>query len=214
MVSTSAVATQEVASVGGRSLMPETNALKNDIIWSIGEAERLKGSPPTTPEQAVVFFKHITKEHSFAILNCFVQNLYREDHYYADKGFLLWSLNGPDGTEERKTFEKFSERFLRLYPSYMLDKNMRIVAKPDTAVVNLKQLIYLLKSKSENLWERCRWMFDPDHFRFLDGEENPSQRVALCSFPRSGNTFLRRYIELLTGIVTGSDNTLHLNIGL
>ena len=29
--------------------------------------------------------------------------------------------------------------------------------------------------------------------------------VAFQSFPRSGNTFLRRYLEQITGVVTGAD---------
>ncbi len=123
-------------------------------------------------------------------------------------------MTGPDGSEERKTFEKFSERFLRIYPGYMLDVNMRIRAKPETPVINLKMLMDLLKSKDENLWTRCKWMFDPKNFRFLDGAPNKSQKVAFCSFPRSGNTFLRKYFELLTGIQTGGDNTLHVNVAL
>ena len=32
------------------------------------------------------------------------------------------------------------------------------------------------------------------------------QRVLLASYPRSGNSFLRRLLESLTGIVTGSDS--------
>ena len=100
--------------------------------------------------------------------------MYRQDLYYADKGFLYWSLTGPDGSEEKKTYEKFSERFRRMYPGYMLDKYMHIVARPETPVINLKQLMGLLKSKDEQLWERCRWMFDKNHFRNLDGEPNKS----------------------------------------
>jgi hypothetical protein len=38
--------------------------------------------------------------------------------------------------------------------------------------------------------------------------------VAFASFPRSGNTFLRKYFEMLTGIQTGADNTLHVNVTL
>jgi len=188
--------------------------LQNKLLWSMGEAERLKGSAPMTPEVVVVFFKHYTRMFANGYINAFLQSLYREDLFYADKGFLYWSLTGPDGTEERKTFEKFSERFLRMYPGYQLDKYMHIVAKPETSVINLKQLMCLLKSKDAQLWERCRWMFDPKHFRYLDGEANPSQKVAFCSFPRSGNTFLRKYLELITGIVTGADNTLHVNVCL
>ena len=55
-------------------------------------------------------------------------------------------------------------------------------------------------------------MFNKSHLRLLDGEANSSNKVALCSFPRSGNTFLRKYCELLTGINTGADNSLMINV--
>ena len=86
-----------------------------------------------------------------------------------------------------------------MYPGYMLDKSMHIIAKRETPVINLFQLMKLLKSTNERLWERSRWIFD-GNFRYLDGQPNNSHKVAFCSFPRSGNTFLRRYMELLTGI--------------
>ena len=86
---------------------------------------------------------------------------------------------------------------------------MRIrAAKPPAILaartVNLKSLMELFKSKDEQLWKDNAWKFDGE-FRYLDGEANPSNKVAFTSFPRSGNSFLRRYLELLTGIVTGSD---------
>ncbi len=39
---------------------------------------------------------------------------------------------------------------------------------------------------------------------FLDGES--IDNVILASFPRSGNTMTRKYMESILGIVTGSDN--------
>ena len=39
---------------------------------------------------------------------------------------------------------------------------------------------------------------------FLD--KTPLENVIFASFPRSGNTFTRKYLETITGIVTGSDN--------
>ena len=56
-------------------------------------------------------------------------------------------------------------------------------------------------------------MFDGT-LRYLDGEPNKSQKVAICSYPRSGNTFMRRYVELLTGIHTGADNPLYCEVVL
>jgi hypothetical protein len=89
--------------------------------------------------------------------------MYREDRIYASEMFDSWSMSkdGPlDKTGAKKEgFERFSERFLRLYPGYMLDKNMNIRAAPDTAVINMRELVTLFKSRDEGLWERTRWLF-------------------------------------------------------
>jgi hypothetical protein len=45
------------------------------------------------------------------------------------------------------------------------------------------------------------------HAQFLaPGDPRADDRVALTSYPRSGNSLLRRLIESLTGVVTGSDS--------
>ena len=82
-------------------------------------------------------------------------------------------MNGPDGSEERATLERMSERFHRLFPGYIFDKNQRVVAGPSTKVINLKKLMGILKSSDESLWEESRWIFD-GKFRFLDKEPNKS----------------------------------------
>ena len=49
-------------------------------------------------------------------------------------------------------------------------------------------------------------MNDESKCRFLDGAVNlAGDRVAFQSFVRSGNTFLRRYLEEITGVYTGAD---------
>ena len=88
---------------------------------------------------------------------------------------------------------------------------MRIRSSPGTKTINLQHLIELLKSRDEALWIEYAWQFDGET-RFLDGQPNIGNKVAFASWPRSGNSFLRRYLELMTGIVTGSDNTLHTNV--
>ena len=51
--------------------------------------------------------------------------------------------------------------------------------------------------------------FNPENFRFLDGSvDMTGNRVALQSFCRSGNTFLRRFVEQITGVYTGSDMSI------
>ena len=46
--------------------------------------------------------------------------------------------------------------------------------------------------------------------KFLDGKVTmqPKNRVIYTSVPRSGNSFLRKYFEQISGVVTGSDVTV------
>ena len=49
-------------------------------------------------------------------------------------------------------------------------------------------------------------MTQGDKCAFLDGKTDMTGfKVAFQSFPRSGNTFLRRYLEQITGVYTGAD---------
>lgn len=90
---------------------------------------------------------------------------------------------------------------------------MRIRARKMTPVLNLNDLVTLFRSKDEKLWNQSQWMFESET-QFLDGQINSNNKVAFASFPRSGNTFLRKYCELLTGVQTGADCTLHFNVML
>ena len=103
---------------------------------------------------------------------------------------------------------------MRLYPGYKLNPiDMTIIPGPTTPVVNLRELTELLRSKDETAWEKSKWVFEGQLF-FLDGQPNKSNKVALASFPRSGNTFLRKYCEMLTGIHTGSDFNIETDMAL
>ena len=48
-------------------------------------------------------------------------------------------------------------------------------------------------------------MLDDKILRFLDGESMEGEKVSYSTYQRSGNTFLRKYIELISGIPTGSE---------
>ena len=50
-------------------------------------------------------------------------------------------------------------------------------------------------------------MFDGE-FKFCDGQKLPS-KISFSTYPRSGNSFLRKYLEQMTGIPTGSTVSLH-----
>ena len=45
---TTAATETQVESVGGRSMIGVTCILKNKLVWSIGEAERITGGPVYT----------------------------------------------------------------------------------------------------------------------------------------------------------------------
>jgi len=58
--------------------------------------------------------------------------------------------------------------------------------------------------------ESNNWMFD-GKFRLLDGKPlKRGQKVAFDTFPRTGNSFLRRLIEEVTGVYTGANMPLHI----
>ena len=152
-------------------MIPLPEFLSSRIVWSIGEAERLKGGPVNPVEVTVVFQMTYTRWIYRGYLGLFVLNLYRKDLFYTDREFTLYSLTGPDGTEAKAHFELFSEKFRRLYPGYELEPWGHIRAMPSTPVINLKQLMALFKSKNAILWERNKWIFENNcgGAVFLDG---------------------------------------------
>ena len=90
---------------------------------------------------------------------------------------------------------------------------MRIRANPETTTLNVEELIKLFRSKDEKLWDQHRWIFEGTG-KFLDGSHNTMNKVALVSYPRSGNQFLRSYVNLLTGTETGSDLLMIVSVQL
>ena len=180
------------------------------VLWSIDECERLKGAPGNTAEITVVFHRNFTKMLNQGVISAMLNVLYREDLYYTEN-FTGYSLTKEGPGKEK--YELMSEKMARIYKGYRLDKNMRIVPEKETPVINLKKLVAALKSKDPELLEAQRWVYD-GKLRMLDGEAIPSNKIALASFPRSGNTFMRKYFDLLTGVHTGADNTMQVNVML
>ena len=79
--------------------------------------------------------------------------------------------------------------------------------KSDTPTVNLKQLKEILLSKDLSRDRELDWIANGE-IRFLDGEDIDGEKVCFQSFPRSGNTMLRKFLEVVTGVHTGSDRPL------
>ena len=106
--------------------------------------------------------------------------------------------------ENLTEFELYSDRIHRMWPGYVLDNRCRVRPGPDTTTVNLVSLQALLLSTDLGRNAELDWV-SGKNLRFLDQAETMGQQVCFQSFPRTGNSFLRRVIELVTGVYTGSD---------
>ena len=119
----------------------------------------------------------------------------------------MFSLNKKNqSTEDNPTdFELFSDRMHRRFPSYITDCTARrIMPGPDSPRINLNTLKEILLST-----DLSRDAELPDTSgkvsQFLDGADISGNHVAFASYPRSGNSFLRGYIQKMTTVHTGSD---------
>ena len=98
-----------------------------------------------------------------------------------------------------------SDRVYRKFPAYIFDDRLRLVPGPLAPVVNFNKLKELLLSKDLSRVSELAHA-DQGEFRFLDRKVNlTGNMIAFQSFARCGNTFLRRFLEQITGIFTGSD---------
>lgn len=178
--------------------------LVSNYLKAVNEAEDILGRIPTSIEIFQVFK---SKNHSFGPKNAYeaaavTMSIYREDLIFSDEVAYQFT------TRQHEGFNTFSTNFKKKFvEGYRIDKTGAI--RPTTAKrINFAKQMEMLKSKDEALFEEARWIFDGD-FRFLDGASMEGKQVGFTSFPRSGNSFLRRTIEQLTGITTGATMHLH-----
>lgn len=72
-----------------------------------------------------------------------------------------------------------------------------------------------MRSTDLSKLEENRWIFD-EHTHLLDEENIDGERVGIFSYYRAGNTFIRKYLEAVSGIATGSnmgiENTMVFNL--
>jgi hypothetical protein len=73
----------------------------------------------------------------------------------------------------------------------------------------------LMKSKDFEEYEKNRWIFEGTS-KFLDASDIDDNQIGIFSYYRAGNTFIRKYLESLTGISTTSNmgllNTMVFNL--
>ena len=66
-------------------------------------------------------------------------------------------------------------------------------------------------SKDLERGQELEWIASGE-YRFLDGEDITGSKIAFQSFPRSGNSMLRKLLETVTGVHTGSDMPIDVTI--
>ena len=98
-----------------------------------------------------------------------------------------------------------------MWPTYVLNSRCAIRPGPDTVTTNFEQLKELLLSKDLSRNAELDWV-SAKNLRFLDGRSIVGQQICFQSMARSGNSFLRRIIEMITGVYTGSDMNLNVTM--
>ena len=179
----------------------------NRFLESTRIAEDVLGRPPTLVE----IFVTLNDTYGKTVNNIFevgaiLFSLLREDLIYADLLSYRYTVNKQEG------YFSYSEIFQKKFPfGYVCDKQGRVV--PSIARrVNLNNLRNVLTSQDEAVFMENSWIWDGE-FRFLDSQPI-ERRIGFTSYPRSGNSFLRRYVEQITGITTGSTISIHTSTSL
>mmetsp|Transcript_10067 Transcript_10067/g.16974 ORF Transcript_10067/g.16974 Transcript_10067/m.16974 type:complete len:130 (-) Transcript_10067:1029-1418(-) len=91
------------------------------------------------------------------------------------------------------------------FPGYKLGPNNIVVRDSDRAIDLDHHMSFLASKKQEDLlyYQKNRVDLFDGQSKFLKG--SPVNAISYTSYPRSGNTFLRKYLENITGVATGSD---------
>ena len=178
----------------------------NRFLAATNKAEDNLGRPPTVFEIFLVFDRHyhhdkIGEVEAMGI----VYNLFREDILLADANCAFFTTRASPGF---KTFSMLlREKFAGMH-GYRCLNDGRIF--PTTArTVSLEFLLAMLRSSDASLLIANAWIWEEAGFRFLDGAPISGRRISLNSFPRTGNSFVRRLIEQVTGVATGSLWSIH-----
>lgn len=116
-------------------------------------------------------------------------------------------------------FETFQERLDRVFPAQsglVMDmKTKKIMPASKENTIDFCALWEILTSKDESLLEKHDW----NNIRFLDVDAektvlNTGNMVSFSTYPRSGNSFLRKHLQNITSVATGSDMGVGMNIEL
>ena len=135
------------------------------------------------------------------MLKLIAHDLYANDEILANQNLDLFSLDPKHRSDQ---FDLFSDRKATKFADYDLSgSSLKLVPGKNCKLINFHDLKDLLLSKDNARQPELDALLHGS-LKFLSSETKPPL-VAFASFPRSGNTFLRKYLENITGIYTGAD---------
>lgn len=178
------------------------------VFKAVQDAEAKHGRPVTRNEVIrQVEDEEIGKEMRFYLLD-----LWRVDRLLGDYEVHLYSARPEmqDGPDNKTGFELYSDMIVRKFPTYKLTEDvLKVIPGPDTPTVNFTNLREILLSKDLAKGDVLNWT--KQELRFFDQTVDlTGNRILFASFPRTGNTMTRNFLEAVTGIYTGSDMRLFL----
>jgi len=108
----------------------------------------------------------------------------------------------------------FTEGISHKYPGFCLDKDNFFIQNKSAIQIDLQELEDLFRSKDIAKYEAVKDQWFGPTSLLLQKTDKPV--VTLGTFPRSGNSMMRKHFENLTGIATGSDMVLkwYMNVAL
>ena len=172
----------------GKSLLWLPYWIVNKMLDSVVSAEAKLGQPPSIIE----IFCEMKHRYTLPVNNIFegaavINSLFREDLLFTNENASHWSVTRHPG------WKSYSEIFRKYYGDGYACLKDGSVGVTTAKTLKLANLMQVLKSKDEKLFQQSKWIWDGD-FKFLDGQDI-STKIAFNTFPRSGNSFLRRLLE-------------------
>ena len=123
----------------------------------------------------------------------------RHDFFYCDENFAKFSYR-----RINENYKTFSENLREKFPGYIMAKSAHIMPSTDITV-HLDDLLSLLRSNDLARYEREKSIFFGPTSRYLTGTSSEQMSICYATYPRSGNSLMRKYFENVTGTATGSD---------
>ena len=144
---------------------------------ALRRAEEKLGRPPYINEIAAEWSSMIPMLAGFFIM-VGLNDLFKNDEILADLMHNRFSLNPERQSTAAMTteFELFSDRFVRLFPTYVLDYRCRIRPGPETQTANFDNLKSLLLCKDLSRNQELDWV-SGKNLRFLDGSSMLGNQV-------------------------------------